>query len=332
VKHRFDISKPLQVGGQAVLEGVMMRAPGMVATAVRKPDGSIVIQREAHVSLTERVRLLKLPILRGAVGLVEMLIIGVQTLNFSADVALAASGSPSEGAGGGGGERADPKQNRLGLAATLVMALLAGLALFFVTPLLAATAFFNLDQDPFRFNLIAGTIRMGIFLAYLVAISRLKDVQRLFAYHGAEHKAVVAFERGEPLNVASAMSQTRFHPRCGTSFVLVVLVAAIALFAILDSALISVFGTITLGTRVITHVLLLPLVGGLSYEFIRLSSRHSATRVGAMIVAPGLWLQRITTREPDEDQVTVALAALQAALGEEESGEASPSMAGLPAR
>ena len=310
----------------------MMRAPGMVATAVRKPDGSIIIQREPHVSLTERVRLLKLPILRGAVGLVEMLIIGVQTLNFSAEVALAATGSPAEGAGSRRREHTDAKKNRLGLAVTLGTALVAGVALFFVTPLLAATALFHLDQDPFWFNLVAGTIRMVMFLAYLIAISRLNDVQRLFAYHGAEHKAVVAFERGEPLNVASAMSQTRFHPRCGTSFVLVVLLAAIALFAILDSALIGVFGAITLGTRLITHLLLLPLVGGLSYEFIRLSSRHSATPIGAMIVAPGLWLQRITTCEPDEEQVTVALAALRAALGEEESGKASASVAGLPAR
>jgi uncharacterized protein YqhQ len=313
----------MQVGGQAVLEGVMMRAPGMVATAVRRTNGSIVVRKDPFVSLAERNPLFTLPILRGAVGLFEMLVIGIRTLNYSGEIAMEDAGS---------GEKRQPTQSvpasasrdnvKLGL--TLLGALVVGAALFFATPLVVATSFFRVEQEPFIFNLVAGGIRMAIFLAYLISISFLRDVHRLFQYHGAEHKAVFAFEKGEELDVSSASRQIRFHPRCGTSFLLIVMLVSILLFAMLDALVIHAFGATSLIIRLATHLPLLPLVGGVSYELIRISARHSSSFIGKIIVAPGLWLQKITTKEPDETQLEVALTALRAALGEEEKA-AGPS-------
>ena len=305
------------VGGQAVIEGVMMRAPGMVATAVRRPDGSIAIRKEPYLSLAEKRKFFGLPVLRGAVGLIEMLVVGLRALNFSAEAAL--ESDPGDASAGGNGEpfaeRKSGENLRLGL--TLAAALLAGVAIFFLTPLLITTAWFHVDQQPLVFNLISGAIRLTLFLSYLIAISMMKDVRRLFEYHGAEHKVVFTFERGEDLSVASAARQTRFHPRCGTSFLLVVMLVAILLFGLLDTVLIRWLGALSLPVRIATHLPLIPILGGVSYEFIKISARKSGTRIGRLIVAPGLWLQKITTREPDPGELEVALEALRAALGEE---------------
>jgi uncharacterized protein YqhQ len=317
---RYDPSKPMQIGGQAVLEGVMMRAPGMVATAVRRSDGAVVIRKEPHRPLADRFPLFKLPVLRGAIGLVEMLVIGIRTLNFSAEVAM-----QTPGGGNGTSLPETGLKEKLALGATLLVAFVVGAALFFATPLVVATLLFSVGQDPLGFNLVAGAIRIAIFLAYLLAISRMKDIGRLFQYHGAEHKAVFAFEKGLELTVEESKRQSRFHPRCGTSFLLVVMLVAIALFAMFDALLISLFGEITLLTRLIAHLPLIPVVGGVSYEFIKLSAKKSETPLGRIIVAPGLWLQRITTSEPDGDQLQIALTALRAALGQDAFSEvASP--------
>jgi uncharacterized protein YqhQ len=310
---RFDLQQPMQVGGQAVIEGVMMRVPGNVTTAVRRSDGSIAVRSEEYASLGERFGVFKVPILRGAVGLVEMMVIGIRTLNFSAEVAMADGPEAEQG----------PRSSRVGIGVTVAVSLLIGVAIFFVTPLVVATAMFSIEQEPLAFNLIAGVIRIGMLLAYLSFLLLLPDIRRLFEYHGAEHKAVFTFERGLPLVVESAVSQSRFHPRCGTSFLLVVMVSAILLFSIVDTVYVTVFGPITLLTRLLIHLPLIPLVGGLSYEMIRFSARHSETFLGRLAVAPGLWLQHITTREPDEPQLEVALASLRAALGEPELGEES---------
>ena len=326
---------PMTVGGQAVIEGVMMRAPGMIATAVRRADGTITIRREAFVSITKRVPFLKYPLLRGALGIVEMLVVGIRTLNFSAEVAMAdevkASGQPGttdsvssaderQSNVKGASKDKHPSGGKLMLGVTVTVAFALAIVLFFITPLVLTSAVFSADQSPVLFNLLAGAIRLTIFLAYLLAISRMRDVQRLFAYHGAEHKAVFAYEGGQELTVESARTQSRFHPRCGTSFLLVVMVSAIAVFALLDGFLLMWLGNLTLGMRLVTHLPLIPLVGGVSYELIRISARHAGSWWGRLLVAPGLWLQAITTREPDEGQLEVALAALQSALdGTEES-------------
>jgi uncharacterized protein YqhQ len=308
----------MAIGGQAVLEGVMMRAPGMVATAVRRSTGEIVVKKEPHVSLAERFAIVKLPILRGAVGLIEMMAIGIRTLNFSAEVAME-DADKTRGANGNGRATTSSgsKKESLKLAVMVSFSLAVGIAVFFVTPLALTTFFFDVEQEPLWFNVIAGGIRIGLLLAYLVVISMVKDIQRLFEYHGAEHKAVFAFEKGGELTAAAAARQSRFHPRCGTSFLLIVMFVAIAVFSVLDVFVIQAFGDITVLIRIATHLPLIPLVGGVSYEFIRASARRSESPLGKLIVAPGLWLQKITTREPDESQLEVALVALRCALGEE---------------
>jgi len=312
---RFDINKPLQVGGQAVIEGVMMRAPGRIATAVRRVNGDIVVRKREYKSLAEKYKIFKLPILRGAVGLVEMMFVGIETLNFSAEVAMHELDLQERAKGNGQEIKKKKSASNLRLALTVLFALALGIAIFFVTPLIVTTKLFNIEQNAFGFNIIAGVIRLSILLIYLLAISLMKDVRRLFQYHGGEHKAVMTFESNKELNNESALLSSRFHPRCGTSFILIVVLASMVLFSIFDSLLIMWLGKITLLVRLMTHLPLIPLVGGISYEFIRWSGRKSNTTFGKILIAPGLWMQKITTKEPDASQVDVALIAMKCALG-----------------
>jgi uncharacterized protein YqhQ len=314
----------MQVGGQAVIEGVMMRGPGMVATAVRRADGQIVVQKQPYVSLSERNKLFKLPVLRGGVGLFEMLALGIKSLNYSAEVSLQDADlfHKKNGDGHGEGRTAQQKtRESLTLWFTVVFSLVVGIAIFFVVPLVVTTSLFNIEQEPLAFNVAAGGFRILLLTIYLGVISMMKDIKRLFAYHGAEHKAVYAFERGDELSVAVAAGQSRFHPRCGTSFLLIVMLVAILLFSVLDAIMMMWLGSINIATRFVTHLPLIPLIGGVSYELIKASARRSGTTIGKIIVAPGLWLQRITTKEPDESQLEVALAALRCALGEDRASE-----------
>lgn len=297
----------------------MMRAPGRIATAVRRSNGEIVVKKREYKTLAERYKIFKLPILRGAVGLIEMMFVGIETLNFSAEVAMHDIEASERAKGDGQVQKKKKVASNLKIALTVVIALAVGIAIFFITPLFVTTTLFDVEQHAFWFNLVAGGIRLTILLLYLGAISLLKDVKRLFMYHGGEHKAVMTFESSKELDIPSAKLSSRFHPRCGTSFILIVMVAAVLLFAVLDSLLIAWLGSITLPVRLVTHLPLIPLVGGVSYEFIRWSSTRTHTALGRMLVAPGLWLQRITTREPDESQIEVALVALRCALGVEET-------------
>jgi uncharacterized protein YqhQ len=321
---RFDRKDLMQVGGQAVLEGVMIRAPGVVATAVRDPAGKIVVKRDRFDSFSERIRLFKLPGLRGALGLVEMIVVGIRALNYSAEVAL----GPDDGIDGrnNGNGRKKPGSERakdaVMLGVMVAASLLLGLAVFFVAPLLLTTAAFGVEQDPLLFNLIAGGVRIGFFVAYLAFLTLVPDFRRLFEYHGAEHKTVFAFERGEELGTAAALRQPRFHPRCGTSFLFIVMCIAVVALSVLDAFVIELYGGIDLATRLLTHLPLIPLIGGISYEVIKASAKLGGTVVGRLMVAPGLWLQRITTREPDERQLEVALAALRCAIGMDSAGTA----------
>jgi uncharacterized protein YqhQ len=312
---KFDPNKPLQVGGQAVIEGVMMRAPGRIATAVRRSGGEIVVKWKAYTSLAERYPFFRLPVIRGAVGLVEMMFLGIETLNFSAEVAMHDIEEKEAASGNGKAAPKEKKPSRWKIALTVVFSLTVGIAIFFLMPLWVATHFFPFDQQAFLFNIIAGAIRISLLLGYLGAISMMKDVKRLFRYHGAEHKAVFTFESGGDLTPDSAAGYTRFHPRCGTSFILIVMVTAVLLFAVLDTILIGLLGGLTLPVRMLTHIPFIPLVGGIAYEFIRWSAKRSTTPLGKALVAPGLWLQRITTKEPDAGMLEVAIVALTCALG-----------------
>ena len=318
----YDPNKPMQVGGQAVIEGVMMRAPGSVATAVRRANGQIVVQQQKYSSVTEKYKWLNVPILRGAVGLVDMMYLGIKTLNFSAEIAMLDSETqeakskkkPDEN----NSEKKIKTQSRLALAATLVFALALGVGIFFVVPLYLTTEVFAIEQTAMTFNLVAGAIRITILLLYMSVISLMKDIQQLFRYHGAEHKSVFAYELKGLLVPDSVKYYSRFHPRCGTSFLLIVAFVSIISFSLLDALLLTFLTKISLPIRLLTHLPFIPIVGGLAYELIKFSAKHSSTWWGKMLIAPGLWLQHITTKEPTESQLEVALVALKCALGQED--------------
>ena len=312
---RQALTEDLPVGGQAVIEGVMMRVPGRIVTAVRAPDQRIVVREEAYMPLTKRYRWMGLPVLRGAISFFEMMVIGLKALNFSADVAMQEEKSEEEQAARSG---ESGWKDRLLLAGTLVFALGLGIGLFFFVPLLVAELL-GVQRDALRFNLTAGLLRASLLLLYMWGISHWGEIRRVFQYHGAEHKSIFTLEAGAELSVESARNFGRLHPRCGTSFMLIVVLLAILVFALVDSLFPVVFGhPQSLLERFATHLTMLPLIGGIGFELLKLSGRkrnHPLTRV---LIAPGLWLQRITTQEPDDDQLEVALVALRHALGEGE--------------
>ena len=310
-----QLTEDLPIGGQAVIEGVMMRVPGKIVTAVRTADHEIVVREEEHVAWTQRFPWLNIPVLRGAIAFFEMLIIGMQALNFSADVAMQTSQDAKQAPARYTREEGGWK-NRLALGLTMACSLGLGIALFFLLPLFVAELT-GAQRDALRFNLVAGLVRMGLFLLYLWAISRWQEIRRVFEYHGAEHKSIFTLEAGARLSVESARGFGRLHPRCGTSFLLIVVLLSIFVFAMADSAFVVGFGHAqSLLERFATHLCFLPLISGMSYELLKFSGKkrnHPLTRV---LIAPGLWLQRITTREPSDDQLEVALVALRHALGE----------------
>lgn len=298
-----------QVGGQAVIEGVMIRSETHVATAVRKLDNSIVVKTRPYRPLVRRYKVLNIPVLRGFLAFAEMLIIGVGSLNFSADIAAREAdrvdGNKAEG----------KKPNPVFMFFTIVVAMGAAVLLFFLLPLWLASLF-SIQKDALTFNLVAGTIRLTMFVVYVWLISRFKDIKRVFEYHGAEHKTIYAYEAKEEITPEQSRKFTTLHPRCGTSFIIIVAMLAIATFALADTIYQWISGAPpALLNRFAVHFLLLPLVAGCSYELLKLSGRtidHPITRI---LVKPGLWLQLITTKEPSLEQLEVAAVAVRAALG-----------------
>ena len=290
------------VGGQAVMEGVMMRVPGAYATAVRNPEGQIVIDRHEFKSFTDYYPFLKKPILRGMVGLFESLKIGFSTLQWSAEVVTP--------------EAKLDKTSKLSDILMTIFAICLSIGLFFVAPIGLTTWLFDLDQDAFIFNFISGTLRVLFFLIYLILISLMKDVKRLFQYHGAEHKTVYNFESGQALNVENAQSFPTQHPRCGTSFIFIIMIVAILSFAVLDAVVIYNVGEVKLWMRLMLHIPFIPFVAGMGYEILKLTAKHRDNIFFRILAQPGLWLQNITTKQPDDDQVEVALRALEGAFGD----------------
>ena len=294
------------VGGQALLEGVMMRTPGGYGVAVRLPDGSMALDRAAVPSLLRRFPLLRLPLVRGSAVLGQSLSLGMRALNFSA-AALMAAETPAE--------TPTPAKPGTGLAGTLsvVFAVAAGLGIFLFLPLWLTQTMERLwlgPLDSLTFNLIDGAWRGLFFLAYLLGISRLPDIHRVFMYHGAEHKVVFVQEAGEPLTVENARRKSRLHPRCGTSFLLFVLLVSIVLFALIPR-------TLPLLAKFGARIALLPVLMGVSYEVLRLTAKRRAAPLFRLLVWPGLMLQRITTQEPTDDMLEVAIAALEQAWSAE---------------
>jgi uncharacterized protein YqhQ len=292
------------VGGQAVMEGVMMRAPHSYCVAVRKPDGGIVTEEKPLARLSEQYPAFKLPLLRGLGTLGQALGLGVKALQFSLNVALAEM-SPA-------GEKPIELSGwalYLQLGFSLVMFLL----LYKFAPLAAATRLahvFPAVQGRLAINLMDGVIRLLILLTFLFVLSRMKDMRRMFAYHGAEHKVVFNFESGQPVTVENAQKFVTFHPRCGTSFLLVVMLISIPIYAFLpfDGFLV----------KLAARIILLPLVLGASYELIRFAAKHQQGLM-SILTRPGLWLQRVTTKPPSDEQAAVAIRALEGAMDLEKS-------------
>ena len=283
----------LSVGGQAVIEGVMMRGPKDVATAVRDPNGRIQVETHPVSSIADRYPILKKPMLRGTVSLVESLVLGLRSLSYSAKMA------------GDEDEQLTDKE----MAGTIIFALVLASILFIAIPTGAAKFFHFITDDPVFLNLMEGFLRLTIFLAYIGGISRMKDIRRVFQYHGAEHKTIHCYEAGLPLTVANVQTFSRLHPRCGTNFLLIVMLVSIFVYAFL--------GWPSLIERIVSRILLLPVVAGISYELIRFAGR-TTNPVALKLIQPGLWLQYLTTRPPQDDMVEVAIESLKAVLPAEE--------------
>ncbi len=290
------------VGGQAVVEGVMMRVPGAYATAVRDHDGKIHIDKHKFTSRIETSKIWKWPVLRGMMALFESMKMGVKTLQWSVAIAMP--------------EEAEKEPGKLTKFVSTAFAIVLGIGMFVVAPLGLTTWLLDIDREALMFNLISGFFRITFFIFYLLAISLMQDVRRLFRYHGAEHRVVFNFESGIDVNVQNAQSFSTFHPRCGTSFIFIVLLSAILIFAVIDTLIMVLFGEITVFHRIGFHLLLMPLVAGISYELIKITARNEKSWFLRALRAPGLWLQRITTQPPDDEMIAVAITALENAFGD----------------
>ncbi|MDQ3942562.1 MAG: DUF1385 domain-containing protein [Actinomycetota bacterium] len=295
----------MRVGGQAVMEGVLMRSPNFWGMAVRTPAGGVDVQAEPFRSITRKSKLFRLPIIRGFLSLAETLWLGMKALTISTNIAL------------GEEENLSKKE----IAATMLLGLGLAFVLFLAAPVLGTkglgTLFGNSIENPILFNLVEGFLRILVFLAYLIFITTVsKDIKRFFAYHGAEHKAIKVYERGEELIPENARKLDTSHVRCGTSFILYVLVLSILVFSFL-----GVEGWVEM---VLSRVVVIPLVAGLGFEFIMWSAKNQENPIVKALIWPGLQLQKLTTREPTDDQVEVAMASLKKVLAKEEEARIKP--------
>lgn len=297
------MNKCVDVGGQAVIEGVMMRAPESFVIAVRRQDNKIVVKKN-KVSIDNN-KFFKKPFLRGLIGLYNALVLGVKALNFSAYHSM-----------GEGSEEVNKKD----IVIALILGLGLGVLLFIFLPLLLTDLlkyiFPIIGKSFLVFNAVDGVIRVIFFIAYIYIISFMKDIKRVFEYHGAEHKAIFTYENGLSLTVENAKKMSRLHPRCGTSFLLIVMIVSIFVFSLIpkDSHFL-----IKLSSRIV----FLPIIAGISYEILKLSSKFKDNIFVNFLIMPGLWLQKITTREPDDSQLEVALVSLKEALGDSVATENS---------
>ncbi len=280
------------VGGQAVIEGVMMRAPSGWAVAVRTPAGRIETVSHDLPRLSSRSRLARIPFIRGVLVLGESLTLGMKALSWSAQKSV--------------GEDEEPLTKRQ-VVGSMTFALILFAGLFIVLPAVAAR--WAAPDSTIAFNVIEGAIRVALFVGYIWAIGRFEDIRRVFQYHGAEHMTIHAYEAGDPLGLDQVRRYPPEHPRCGTSFLLIVVLASVVIFSLLGRP-----GWVWL---VASRILLIPVIAGASYELLRFSGLRTDARLGRILAAPGLWLQRLTTGHPEDDQIPVAVASLLAALDQD---------------
>jgi len=294
------------VGGQAVIEGVMMRVPGAYATAVRLKNGNMVFEKHTLKSIIQKNSWKNIPLLRGMFHLYESMKIGYQTLDWSANIYES--------------EQREPQgsnslwQNFIDYVSNFI-AIIFAISLFVLFPLFITTYIVNDVNNTIAFNIISGLSRIVIFITYLLLISQLKDVKRLFEYHGAEHKTVYNFESGKELKPEEAQKFSTKHPRCGTSFIFIIMLVTIFSYTILDSIALLFIEQLTIPIRFIMHIVCLPLVAGMGYEVLKFLASKQHIKIFNYLSQPGLWLQSITTKEPSKDQIEVAIFALKKAFG-----------------
>jgi len=292
-----DRNVDMLIGGQAVIEGVLMRSLSGYSVAVRQPNGSVAIKKDKLVSITKKYPLLKLPVIRGSVVLIQSLILGIRALNYSASVV-------SEN------EEGKQEMSNAAVATSMITALALGIGIFILAPLGITNLirhYLMPAMSNFEYNVIDGVIRAIFFFIYLISISFMDEIRRVFQYHGAEHKTVYTFEANEDLTVENARKKSTLHPRCGTTFLMFVLAISIIVFSFVPS-------TAPFVVKFLARVVLIPLIAGIAYEIIRFAARHLANPFCRALVQPGYWLQRITTKEPDDSQLEIAITALREAL------------------
>ncbi len=294
-----------------MIEGVMMRGPKEIAVAVRKPDGEIEIDKKPIASILQKYKWLKFPVIRGVVSFVESLVIGTKALMYSAsfyDVEEEEDKEKKEAMSEEERKKQEAKESRamtFAIYSSVVIALVFGIGIFMLLPTVLVGFIKHYIPGNILATLLEGVVRIAIFIAYIALVSNMKDIRRVFEYHGAEHKTIFCYEHGEELTVENARKFTRLHPRCGTSFLLIVMVISIILFSFISWS--------NPWLRLLLRLALLPVVAGLSYEIIKLAGRSTGV-VMKIVSAPGLWLQKLTTREPDDSQLEVAIASLKSVL------------------
>jgi len=282
--------KRFNYGGQAVIEGVMMRGRRVVVTAVRRPGGGIALDTQPLPAiLTSRAR--KVPLIRGILVLIEAMVLGIKSLVYSAEVST---------------EEEEEKLSGRAIGGIVAGSIAFAVAVFFIAPLFLTRTLDSYIESSFGFSLVEGFIRVAIFLAYLKILTLIPSLRRIFAYHGAEHKTVNAYETGAPLELEAVRKFSTAHTRCGTSFLFVVMIIAIVVFALI--------GRPSLWQMVLSRVALVPVIAGLGYEVTQFGARHTGSSFIRAFLAPGLWLQRMTTREPDDSQLEIGISALRRAV------------------
>lgn len=312
--------KMTSIGGQAIIEGVMMKGPEKIAMAVRKPDGEIIIEKK---DLKKKSVFFKIPIIRGVFAFVDSMVTGVDALMFSAKF-YDDDGNPIEEKQESKKERIENKEKKKKekdkkekkddgeltpamMYGSVCLSVIITILLFIALPNFIAGLVVDKESSVVLYNAIESIVKIAIFTGYLALVSQMKDIQRVFQYHGAEHKSIFCYENGEELTVENVKKYTRFHPRCGTSFLLFVMIVSIIVFSVMgrfESRLLNV----------VIRIALMPVIAGLSYEIIRFAGKNVDNKWVSWLSKPGLWLQRLTTREPDEKQIEVAIASLKAVI------------------
>jgi len=318
--------KKCDVGGQAVIEGVMMRSPNSFVVACRRPDGQIVVREQLWHSIWNRLKFLKWPFLRGGVVLLEAMLNGMSALTFSANQAeegVVEEAGEGEGDCDGKKKKAPEPLSPAAMTGMVALSVAIAMCLFVGLPHLL-TWLVGFDTDSIAFHLVDGVFKVMILVGYIGVIGLNKEIRRVFMYHGSEHKTIWAHERGLELNVENVRAQSRFHPRCGTSFLVVVILVSVFMFAVLLQYPLSESKIVDHLLKILIKIPLMFPVAGLAYEGIKLSGKFRDKALVKVVITPGMWLQHLTTREPDDDQLEIAILSLRKTLWREEVGDAAP--------